>query len=81
MSWKRYNQCYWCGRNLSMNPNLPNFRTKEHVLPKSLGGKGNAANVRAACALCNHTRGSDTSWVPYKQHRQMGRVVKCEEAA
>ncbi len=42
--------------------------TAEHVLPKSLGGKTNRANIAAACQCCNKRRGNLKDSVQFSQH-------------
>lgn len=32
--------------------------TKDHIIPKSKGGKNQLSNYRTACAVCNSTRGN-----------------------
>lgn len=42
-------RCVWCASADAL--------TREHLLPRSRGGRGNA-NVAPACTVCNHERGS-----------------------
>lgn len=46
--------CYWCGGGFEG----PCYRTREHLTPLSAGGSNKAENIAAACAPCNHSRGS-----------------------
>lgn len=41
--------CVYCGGPAS---------TREHILPKSAGGKNHWTNMARACAVCNHNRSS-----------------------
>ena len=51
--------CCWCQRptRLDVDPNHPLRSTIEHLLPKSRGGRDDAANLRVACYQCNNKRG------------------------
>lgn len=57
---KRPRCCLWCGRPFSrtLRP------TREHLLPRSLGG-GGGQNLAAACSPCNQARGASLDWRPY----------------
>lgn len=64
-------ECYWCGLPYEpMNP--PLRRTREHLLPRSLGGGNEPSNMAWSHWLCNTQRSSDTSWVPFSEHGQFG---------
>jgi len=68
-SWK---SCYWCGLPYGERGAI---RTKEHVLPKSAGGKDTSENIVFAHLFCNNMRGSNQSWVPFHIHLKLGKVV------
>lgn len=38
---------------------LPVMMTRDHIIPKSLGGVDDVANLRPACAPCNEERGNE----------------------
>lgn len=38
--------------------------TKDHILPKSLGGKNHIDNYQTMCTHCNNQKGNDVSWHP-----------------
>ena len=66
-----HSSCYWCGR--VMRPaeyELPESRTREHLIPRSKGGPKGRTNIVDACKSCNNRRGDDTNWVPYAVHRR-----------
>lgn len=46
--------CYWCGGGFVGVC----YRTREHLTPVSAGGTNKRSNIAAACAPCNHSRGS-----------------------
>lgn len=71
-SWRDGKFCHWCGCRLlkdwpSRLSNHPRSITKEHIIPRALGGSNDQRNLTAACRQCNHTRATDTSWVPFKE--------------
>lgn len=45
--------CIYCG-----NPLAPPGVTYDHILPRSLGGRGNISNLVVACQTCNSRRSS-----------------------
>lgn len=62
-------QCYWCGKtNLKMPEECvgwdPDMITRDHLIPKRLGGSGLRNNVVAACAGCNSGRERYTDGKP-----------------
>ncbi len=62
--------CWWCGRSLS-HPQSPKdtARTREHLVPKSEGGRSTRDNLRVACRRCNQTRGVEAGWMSFFRHR------------
>lgn len=54
---------------VSYHKNTGRRATREHLVPRSLGG-GNEHNVVLACAACNHKRQSDMGWVPFAWLRE-----------
>lgn len=56
----RFNQqagrCFWCGGQMEHDPAGPYGATLEHLLPKSLGGTDDAANIVVAHRRCNEER-------------------------
>lgn len=75
MTRKNQQQCFWCGRNMTTAPMRPNTRTREHVVPRSLGGSSSGRNVQFACAHCNHTRGTE-QWIPFSHHKKIGYILR-----
>lgn len=55
-SYKKTECCYWCGVATSVKK-----RTREHLVPLSLGGTNTASNLEMACIDCNTERGTLTS--------------------
>jgi len=60
-------RCFYCRRPMSLTQALahPEGRrvTREHLIPRSMGGKG-GGNVVLACVRCNGARGT-TSWLAF----------------
>lgn len=56
-------QCRYCGRAVSVDvpQDHPARLTFDHVIPRSQGGKGNAANLVISCRRCNDAK-KDTSY-------------------
>jgi hypothetical protein len=79
----RSSRCFWCGKRViyrrkgrgrKVGVNAPDRASREHVLPRGLGG-GGGRNVVAACRLCNMKRGRNTGWVPYHVQRRTGLFI------
>lgn len=53
--------CVWCSRRLGITASEC---TREHVIPRSRGGKDTPDNYLLACSSCNHQRRSESvqSW-------------------
>jgi 5-methylcytosine-specific restriction endonuclease McrA len=45
--------CWVCGAHVALSD-----ASLEHILPRSLGGNGHAANLAISHALCNQRRGA-----------------------
>lgn len=45
-------RCYLCGEPLTLET-----MTVDHYVPRALGGSNRRANLRLACAPCNHRKG------------------------
>lgn len=59
-------KCHYCKcvvqrshGNHQANCNNPTLATKDHVVPKSMGGLGKVENYVIACKTCNETRGDN----------------------
>jgi 5-methylcytosine-specific restriction endonuclease McrA len=52
-------------------PNHPTSATREHLVPKSMGGTNAQRNIVVACRQCNVQRMSDTAWRPYWRTDEM----------
>jgi len=57
--------CFWCDKVMvvyppNTNPQPPDCRTVEHILPLSLGGTNERENLVWACAECNVKRSAMT---------------------
>lgn len=46
--------CPYCAEPMTLEKGKPNSATREHIIPKSQGGK----MLVAACANCNHEKGA-----------------------
>ena len=54
--------CWYCGCLLHKASSWhPQFRTLDHVIPRSKGGHSNHQNLRLACMWCNSHKSSMTS--------------------
>jgi hypothetical protein len=69
-------ECYWCGLPFRHVHNSPWRRTREHIVPKTLGGSDAPENVAEAHLYCNTRRGHDMSWVPFEEHKRRGQRYK-----
>lgn len=49
-------KCQYCGRHATVAP-----IEIDHVIPRSLGGSDDDANLVAACSDCNQGKGSDVA--------------------
>jgi hypothetical protein len=51
-------RCCWCGVELRLtrDPRDPVRATREHLVPRHLGGPDTAENLALACAACNGAR-------------------------
>lgn len=47
--------CLYCGNHFA-----PSQLTRDHIIPRSRGGKDSWTNVATACARCNHAKGART---------------------
>jgi 5-methylcytosine-specific restriction endonuclease McrA len=54
--------CCWCGIELRLTQDFsdPARATREHLVPRHLGGGDQPSNLALACAACNGARGSAT---------------------
>jgi hypothetical protein len=55
--------CYLCGYDIDVcigNPNHPGFKTRDHVKPRTLGGKTVSGNIRYVHRICNLQKGGRT---------------------
>ena len=51
-------QCWYCGQLIQrLIPDRDDYRTRDHVIPRSRGGRG-GANVVSACKSCNRSKAS-----------------------
>lgn len=62
--------CPLCDRYLVDQPNLPNSKELDHVLPLVAGGAHTLSNVRIVCRKCNRQRPWDGSDVPWLSNAQ-----------
>lgn len=60
--WAKYNgKCHYCKRltdRVGEDGNSPNAPTREHIVPRSLGGCNDMENYVLACRKCNESRGT-----------------------
>ena len=47
--------CLYCGQRFS-----PVLLTRDHIIPRSRGGKDTWTNVASSCQRCNHAKGAKT---------------------
>lgn len=50
--------CCYCHHEMTLDFNMMSSATRDHVVPKSKGGKGNRHNIVCACLRCNQIKGS-----------------------
>lgn len=50
--------CHYCNRRTNRVIGSPLQATREHVVPRSMGGANNISNYVLACATCNNKRGT-----------------------
>lgn len=57
---KRGMLCHWCGKSFRLNVDAahPLAPTREHLLPKSLGGQSHDENIALVHGRCNQIRGT-----------------------
>lgn len=55
-------KCHWCGIRLHLTQDQrdPARATREHLVPRHLGGADSHDNLALACAACNGARGEGT---------------------
>ncbi len=59
VTWKHENENYWHIDYFAQRPDgSMKMMTKDHILPKSLGGTNQLTNLRAMCRTCNGNRGN-----------------------
>ncbi|WP_420242132.1 HNH endonuclease [Roseiterribacter gracilis] len=58
----RDQHCHWCGVELRLTRDVrdPARATREHLVPRHLGGSDDAENLALACAACNGARADGT---------------------
>lgn len=73
--------CYYCGDVTEPSIPLlpkgfmnPNFRTRDHVIPRRYRQTGESVPIVVACAWCNGTKGEKTveSWINWLRRRSEG---------
>jgi 5-methylcytosine-specific restriction endonuclease McrA len=71
---QRGNRCGWCGDEFGEGHLSP---TREHLVPKSKGGKNTADNILIVHSRCNHIRGT----IPAKAFRRLmnGEALTAED--
>lgn len=67
-----YMKCFWCG--LPYGKGMAS-RTREHLVPRSLGGDDVSYNLMYSHKMCNERRGSNMNWIPWYIHKQDGKVM------
>jgi 5-methylcytosine-specific restriction endonuclease McrA len=64
--------CHWCGVELRLTRDTrdPARATREHLVPRHLGGSDAAENLALACAACNGAR-ADGTGAPSPERRAL----------
>lgn len=65
-------KCFWCGEQ-TVSPlqwKNPRRATREHLIPRILGGPDISENIVVACSDCNSRRGHSMEWKSWR--RQAG---------
>lgn len=55
-------RCLYCWTLLTNDHNRPTSRTIDHIVPLSLGGKHEMANLAPCCARCNSSKNNRVPW-------------------
>lgn len=68
--------CFWCYKKLTKKE-----ATKDHLIPRSMGGKKNIFNIRTACYSCNQERGKALSeftrkWILLEKERMGYSIIR-----
>jgi hypothetical protein len=66
--------CFWCLRE---QPKL----TRDHIIPRALGGKNNRINIVMACYKCNQSRGLLVSFYCQKPAKRLSKIRQQERLA
>lgn len=51
-------KCPVCGRPFSPKINAGNSPSRDHIVPKVMGGQTSTKNLQVICRDCNHLKGS-----------------------
>lgn len=62
-------RCCHCGVRTNEASHPDDMPTREHIVPRALGGTDAESNLAMACRRCNNARGHELVWVPPKDHR------------
>ena len=55
-------RCAYCSAVMTSEPGGPTEATRDHVVPKSLGGADGSRNLVAACFSCNLVKADFDAW-------------------
>lgn len=64
--------CPKCGQKMTLQRDLPNSFTVDHIVPKSKGGNDSRANKQAMCATCNQAKADKLTDQPRPQQLRKG---------
>lgn len=80
---RRSEKCHYCAVRLLNDPTGPLGYTRDHIVPKFLGGVNASWNIVMACRACNEAKAS--AWPTCRckrcarskrKHREQGRLPK-----
>lgn len=53
--------CALCGEKMTLDHDMTNTATLDHIIPRSRGGHNGRKNLQAACFRCNNKKGNEAT--------------------
>lgn len=73
--------CYICGSRMNNSSGDPLCETRDHVMPKALGGPGTAENIELCCLRCNQIKNDNPPTVSVFVATGMARRLEAQGVA